>query len=645
MACICCGDTGSVIILGVCPLCDGFGFLASSALRVVSSTASILLPDPSSAPVSPAAGGTVLLPAHGARNILITAALPYVNNVPHLGNIIGCVLSADVYARYCRSRGYHTLFVGGTDEYGTATEVKALEEGLSPQEICDKYHAVHAEIYKWFNISFNQFGRTSTPQQTQVVQSTFGRILENGWLEKKTTEQLYSEGLQRFLADRFVEGTCPRCRYNAARGDQCDNCGTLLNPTELLQPRCKQTGTTPVLKATRHLYLDLPGLQGRLHDFVSSALESGRWSANAQQVSAAWLRDGLRPRCITRDLKWGVPVPHEGFEEKVFYVWFDAPLGYVSITANYTPQWEKWWRAPDDVELVQFLGKDNIPFHTIIFPASLLATGDTWTLLDRISVTDYLNYEGGKFSKSRKVGIFGNDAQDTGIPPDVFRYYLLSIRPEHGDTDFRWSDLASRNNSELLKNLGNFCHRVLDFVSKRFGGVVPEASISPEGLQDCTTLGKELQLLVDLYINNLEKARLREGLKAALAISSLGNHFLTEHEPWKCVKNELEKASVHLRAAVGVVRLLAALLTPFVPTVAGLLLYFLGLDSKAGELSDELLKSVARPHELVSSGHVLGPRSQPIFSEISQGKVDEFRARFGGAQGNEGASTSSIGGS
>lgn len=614
--CICCHNTGWVSGYGSCPLCDGASVFPE-------------LPDPTSVP---AASGTVL-PEEGRRNILVTAALPYVNNVPHLGNIIGCVLSADVYARYCRSRGYQTLFIGGTDEYGTATETKALEEGVSPREICDRYHRLHSEIYKWFGISFDHFGRTSDPLQTEIVQSIFRRVHSRGWLQENVIEQLFSEKLGRFLADRFVEGTCPKCGYTDARGDQCDKCGGLLNPTELIDPRCKITGTTPALRATKHLFLDLPSLECQIRDYVASASASGGWSSNARQVTAAWLRDGLKPRCITRDLKWGVPVPAdaaEGYEDKVFYVWFDAPIGYISITAAYTPEWKRWWQAPQNVELVQFLGKDNIPFHTVIFPASLLATGEPWTLLDRISVTEYLNYEDGKFSKSRGVGVFGNDACNTDIPADVWRYYLLSVRPENSDAEFRWSDLAARNNGELLANLGNFCHRVLDFVFNRCGGVVPEVSPTGAGLDACVALGEQLRSAVDSYVENLEAARLREGLKAAILVSSIGNAFLTKSEPWKSIKVDPPTAGTHLAAALGVVRLLAALFAPFVPSASGLYLHYLGLDSQHGRLTDELLGSVDAPHTLIPSGHKLGPKPQAVFSKIEASTVEAFKTRFGG---------------
>jgi len=616
--CICCQNTGFVCGYGTCPLCEGAGIFAD-------------ISDPTAAPI----GGKPLLPQEGRRNVLVTSALPYVNNVPHLGNIIGCVLSADVYARYCRSRGYQTLFIAGTDEYGTATETKALEEGVSPREICDKYHLVHSEVYKWFDISFDQFGRTSAPLQTEIVQSVFRRVHSGGWLKEQVVEQLYSESLGRFLADRFVEGTCPKCGYADARGDQCDQCGSLLNPTELIKPRCKVSGTTPILRSTNHLFLDLPSLEARLRKYIDATVAQGTWSSNACQVTAAWLRDGLKPRCITRDLKWGVPVPSdavEGFDDKVFYVWFDAPIGYISITAAYTAEWERWWRAPKDVELVQFLGKDNIPFHTVIFPASLLATGDQWTLLKRASVTEYLNYEGGKFSKSRGVGVFGNDARDTEIPADVWRYYLLSIRPEQSDAQFRWSDLAAKNNGELVNNLGNYCHRVLDFICKRCGGVVPQVSPSGAGVEECLELGKELRAAVDSYVENLEKARLREALKAALAVSSIGNAFLNKCEPWKRLKVDPASAGTHLVAAVGVVRLLAALFSPFTPGVARLYLQYLALDAQSGCLTDELLAAVDTPQVLLTPGHVLGPKPSVVFSKIEPGRVEALRQRFAGRQ-------------
>ncbi len=407
------------------------------------------------------------------KKILITSALPYVNNVPHLGNLIQ-VLSADVYARYCRLRGHETLYICGTDEYGTATETRALEEGLTPQELCDRYYKIHDEVYRWFNIAFDRFGRTSTPKHTEITQSIFHDLDKHGFIIEKTVEQTYCEHDQRFLADRYVRGTCPHCAYPEARGDQCENCGKLLDPVDLVEPRCGICGQEPVVRKSDHLYIDLPGIMPRLKVWLDKAAVEGHWVRNAVQMTQAWIRDGLHERCITRDLKWGIPVPKDGYRDKVFYVWFDAPIGYISMTANHTDQWEKWWKNQAEVELVQFVGKDNIPFHTVIFPSSLIGGGEPWTLLHHMSSTEYLNYESGKFSKSKGIGVFGTDARETGIPAEVWRFYLFYNRPERSDTVFTWLDFKEKVNSELIGNLANLVNRTLTFVSKNFAGILPD---------------------------------------------------------------------------------------------------------------------------------------------------------------------------
>jgi methionyl-tRNA synthetase len=449
------------------------------------------------------------VPRKGIRNILVTSALPYVNNVPHLGNIIGCVLSADVYARYCRLRGYNVLYICGTDEYGTATETKALAEGLTPRQICDKYHTIHKQCYEWFGISFDHFGRTSTPLQTQIAQDIFKHCENNDKVLEQDVEQLFCNTDQRFLADRYVTGTCPDCGYEDARGDQCDSCGHLLNATDLVDPKCHICKNTPVVQKSKHLFLDLPALSDELTQFVDTQSVKGRWSQNSISVSQSWLKTGLKPRCITRDLKWGTPVPRPGYENKVFYVWFDAPIGYLSITANYTSHWQKWWKAnlPDseNVELYQFMGKDNIPFHTVIFPSTLLGAGKSegYTLLHHISTTEYLNYEDGKFSKSRGTGVFGDSVQETQIPVEVWRYYLLANRPELSDSMFTWKDFQAKNNSELLPNIGNFVNRALKFLKNEFNGVVPPITLNDT---DEKTIGNvlifcELESLLFLFFS------------------------------------------------------------------------------------------------------------------------------------------------
>ncbi|KAL2469417.1 putative methionine--tRNA ligase [Abeliophyllum distichum] len=579
------------------------------------------------------------LPIPGKRNILITSALPYVNNVPHLGNIIGCVLSADVFARYCRLRGYNAIYICGTDEYGTATETKALEEKCSPKEICDKYHAIHKEVYDWFNISFDEFGRTSSPQQTEVCQAIFKRLLENNWLSENTMQQLYCGSCKRFLADRLVEGNCPTpgCNYDSARGDQCEKCGKLLNPTELLEPRCKVCGNTPRIQDTNHLFLELPLLRDKLEEYINNMSVAGGWSQNAIQATNAWLREGLKPRCITRDLKWGVPVPHEKFKDKVFYVWFDAPIGYVSITSCYTPEWEKWWKNPENVELYQFMGKDNVPFHTVMFPSTLIGTADNWTLMKTISVTEYLNYEAGKFSKSKGVGVFGNDAKETNIPVEVWRYYLLTNRPEVSDTLFTWADLQAKLNSELLSNLGNFINRVLSFVAKDpgsgYGSIIPDAQ-GAESHPLTKVLGEKVSSYVEQYIEAMEKVKLKQGLKIAMSISGEGNAYLQESQFWKLYKEDRPSCSVVMKTSVGLVYLLACLLEPFMPSFSLEVLKQLNLPLETQiSLSDEKgdVERAKRLWEIIPAGHKIGTPA-PLFRELKDEEVEFFRSKFAGSQ-------------
>ncbi|KAI0523304.1 hypothetical protein KFK09_005699 [Dendrobium nobile] len=579
------------------------------------------------------------LPIPGKRNILITSALPYVNNVPHLGNIIGCVLSADVFARYCRLRGYNTIYICGTDEYGTSTETKAMEENCTPKEICDKYHAIHNEVYKWFDISFDEFGRTSSPQQTEICQAIFQKLLENKWLSENTMQQLYCDTCKRFLADRLVEGTCPRsnCNYESARGDQCEKCGNLLNPTELQDPKCKVCRNTPRIRDTDHLFLELPLLKDKLEEYINLTSVVGGWSQNAVQATHAWLKEGLKPRCITRDLKWGVPVPHEKYRDKVFYVWFDAPIGYVSITSCYTPDWEKWWKNPDNVDLFQFMGKDNVPFHTVMFPSTLLGTGENWTLLKTISVTEYLNYESGKFSKSKGIGIFGNDAKDTNIPTEVWRYYLLTNRPEVSDTLFTWTDLQAKLNTELLNNLGNFINRVLSFVAKPSGSgynsIIPDAP-DAESHHLTKALAEKVSKLVDQYLDAMEKVKLKQGLKTAMSISSEGNSYLQESQFWKLYKDDPSSCSIVMKTSTGLVLLLACLLEPFMPSLSSEVLKQLNLPPETHlSLCDDKgdIDKAKQPWNFLPSGHKIG-KPEPLFRELKDEEVESLRQRYAGSQ-------------
>ncbi|KAB2067292.1 hypothetical protein ERO13_A09G206100v2 [Gossypium hirsutum] len=579
------------------------------------------------------------LPVAGKRNVLITSALPYVNNVPHLGNIIGSVLSADVFARYCRLRGYNAIYICGTDEYGTTTETKAVEENCTPQEICDKYHALHKEVYDWFDISFDKFGRTSSPEQTEVCQAIFKKLWENNWLTEKPMQQLFCDTCQRFLADRLVEGTCPDggCNYNSARGDQCEKCGKLLNPTELKEPRCKACQNTPHIRDTRHLFLELPLLKDKLVEYINKMSVDGSWSQNAINTTQAWLTEGLKARCITRDLKWGVPVPHENFKDKVFYVWFDAPIGYVSITKCYTFDWEKWWKNPENVELFQFMGKDNIPFHTVMFPSTLLGTSENWTLMKSISVTEYLNYEAGKFSKSKGIGVFGNDVKDTKIPVEVWRYYLLTNRPEVSDTLFTWDDLQAKLNNELLSNLGNFINRVLSFIAKPpgqgYGSVIPD-SPTAESHPLTKALSEKVGKHVEQYIEAMEKVKLKQGLRTAMSLSGEGNAYLQESQFWKLYKEDQPSCSIVMRTAVGLVHILACLLEPFIPSFSVEVFKQLNLPPQAQiSLCDEKgdIDRASRPWEIIPAGHKIGD-PKPLFEELKTERVEELRQQYAGSQ-------------
>jgi methionyl-tRNA synthetase len=543
---------------------------------------------------------------------LITSALPYVNNIPHLGNLIQ-VLSADVFARYCRLAGYETLYVCGTDEYGTATETRALEEGITPRELCDRYHAIHRDIYSWFNVAFDKFGRTSVPVHTEITQHIFTKLHENGYITEHVLSQPYCEKDQRFLADRYVLGTCPHCNYPDARGDQCENCGKLLDPTELINPRCSVCSTTPVIRETKHLFIDLPSILPKLKAWIESTSETGFWARNAVQMTYAWMRDGLKERGITRDLKWGIPVPLDGYRQKVFYVWFDAPIGYVSITAEHTKDWKSWWYAPKDVKLFQFIGKDNIPFHTVIFPSSQLGTGEEWTMLYHMSSTEYLNYEGGKFSKSKGVGVFGTDAKDTGIPADVWRFYVYYNRPERSDALFTWKDFQEKANAELIGNLGNMVNRTLQFVTRFYGGTLPEGTPDEPFWKEVRAAEAEIAGL-------LEKVELREAFHKMFALSSIGNKKFQDGEPWKGIKENPAATAGLIWNLTYLVRDLAILVSPYIPVTSERIAKTLGIEKLAwADLGKPAgITTIAKP--------------ELLFARLEDKEIDALRVRFSGTQ-------------
>jgi methionyl-tRNA synthetase len=483
------------------------------------------------------------------KKILVTSALPYVNNLPHLGTMI-CILSADVYTRFLRLKKEDVVSVLGTDEHGTTTETKAIEEGLTPTQITDKYYKSHKQVYDWFLCDFSCFGRTSSKENYEISQEIFKRLYKNGYIFNKKVEQAYCEKCKKFLADRYVEGVCPYCNYDEARGDQCEKCGKLLNPEELKKPKCKICGSTPIIKETEHLFVDLPKLAPELKKWMKTREQN--WSLNAKAMTESWLKEGLKPRCITRDIKWGIPVPLKGFENKVFYSWFDAPIGYISITKECRKDWKKWWHDDSNVKLVQFMGKDNIPFHTILFPSFLIGSKGNYTLLDTISVNEYLNYEGGMFSKSRNIGVFGDDAQDTGIRADVWRYYMMINRPEKADTEFIWEDFQQKINNELVGNLGNLVNRTFTFLNRYFDSKIPKLT------------KKEIKADYEKIEKLYGEIELKKALKEIMFVSDLGNQYFQKNEPWK----QKEKAGNVLANLALLVKDISILIYPYMPKIS-----------------------------------------------------------------------------
>ncbi|CAG8482495.1 3165_t:CDS:2, partial [Dentiscutata heterogama] len=465
---------------------------------------------------------------------------------------------------------------------------------------------------------FDYFGRTTTPQQTDIAQDIFLKLYKNGYLNEDVVIQLFCEKCQRFLADRFVEGTCPKCSYEDARGDQCDHCGQLLNSIELINPRCKTDGSTPITRKSNHMFLDLSKLQQKVENWIEKASVEGKWSANSKTITQSWLKEGLKPRCITRDLNWGTPVPLEEMKQKVFYVWFDAPIGYFSITANYTNEWEKWWKNPDQVKLYQFMGKDNVPFHTVMFPCSLLGTDEEWTLLHHISTTEYLNYENAKFSKSRGIGVFGDDAIDTGIPVAVWRYYLISSRPETNDSTFTWKEFIAKNNNELLANLGNFVNRVIKFVTAKFNSTIPSFSYDSESEQE---LIKNINNLLTNYIDALENIKLRAGLETAMEISRQGNGYLQDSKLDNALfGNKPEKCASVIGISVNLIYLLSAVFSPYMPSVSESIVR--QLNAPLRNIPDTFIMDI-------EPGHQIG-KAEYLFKRIDEKMGEEYINRFAG---------------
>ena len=490
--------------------------------------------------------------------------------------------------------------------------------------MCDEFHLKHKAVYDWFEINFDHFGRTTTEKQTVIAQDIFTKLYNNGYMEERTTTQPYCEAHQSFLADRFVEGTCPKCQYDDARGDQCDKCGSLLDPFELIKPHCKIDGATPVPRETTHIFLLLDKAQPAIEKWFYKSSVDGGWPQNGVSITKSWLEKGLEGRSITRDLKWGTPIPLPKYENKVLYVWFDACIGYPSITANYTEDWELWWRDPDNVKLYQFMGKDNVPFHTVIFPGSQIGTGDRWTMLNHLSTTEYLNYENGKFSKSRGVGVFGDTAKDTGIPPPVWRYYLLSNRPETGDSQFEWRSFIAANNSELLANLGNFVNRLIKFVNAKLDGVIPKFSPAHEEESvDFPNFINEVNSLLAEYVADLEAVRLRAGLKKIMEISTKGNNLLAFRLDNSNLKEHPVRTNTIIGLTLNLAYLLASLSSPYMPSTA---------TSIVEQLNAPLLSIPDKwSPDALPGGHKVG-KAAYLFTKIDEKKEQEWREKYGGTQ-------------
>ncbi|KAF8968175.1 tRNA synthetases class I (M)-domain-containing protein [Flammula alnicola] len=586
-------------------------------------------PDDGFLRVIPPPGHTAPLPKPGEKNVLISSALPYCNNVPHLGNIIGSTLSADVFSRYSRSRNQRTLYICGTDEYGTATETQALKEGITPRELCDKYYVLHKETYKWFDIGFDYFGRTSTPLHSEISQEIYLNLGKNGLLEKQEKEQT-------FLADRFVEGICPHCGYEDARGDQCDGCSRTLDAIELIKPRCLVDKTHIVTTRTSaHMYLKLNDIQPRTEEWIKQSWKAGKWSPNAVinsdgELIDARLKKGLMPTPLTRDLKWGVPVPVEGEDTlgmggKVLYVWFDAPIGYPSITANYTSDWKQWWFNPKDVHLYQFMGKDNVYFHTVYWPSVQIGDGREWTKLHHLSTTEYLNYEGGKFSKSKNRGVFGPAAKETGIPASVWRYYLLSSRPETADAMFSWTECIAANNNVLLNNFGNFVNRALKFVSSQYNSVLPDSGDAPGPYSPNDPLDSEfitgVNALLKDYIDAMDSVKIRLGLQTVMLISTRGNNYLQSAGLNKAlIASDPTRCAQVISRAINLIYTLSSLIYPFMPATSESILAQLNAPARAVPevLSNDIL-----------AGHTIGT-PEHLFKKIEENMAEVWRIKFGG---------------
>ena len=541
------------------------------------------------------------------KRTLVTAALPYANGPVHIGHLAGVYVPADIYVRYLRMRGRDVLFVCGSDEHGVPITIKARQQGCSPQDIVDKYDKIISESFKGFGINFDVYGRTSSKIHEQTASEFFKKLYDSGKFITKTTEQYYDPEAKTFLADRYIVGTCPKCGNPDAYGDQCEKCGSTLSPEELINPKSKLSGAEPIKKETTHWYLPLQDYEQWLREWILEGHKE--WRSNVYGQVKSWLDGGLQPRAVTRDLDWGVPVPVEGAEGKVLYVWFDAPIGYISNTKQLLPNdWEKWWKS-EDTKLVHFIGKDNIVFHCIVFPAMLKAYGDGYILPDNVPSNEFLNLEGDKISTSRGWAVWAHEyLEDFPGKQDVLRYVLTANAPETKDNDFSWKDFQTRNNSELVAIFGNFVNRAVVLTHKYFDGKVPALG----QLQDIDreTLG-EIPALRESLEKNLENYRFREALKDAMGIARVGNKYISDTEPWKVAKTDMARTGTILNVCLQICADLAIAFEPFTPFAA----------RKLRDMIDSPLEwDLLGRSDILIAGHQIG-EAQLLFEKIEDDAI------------------------
>ncbi len=565
--------------------------------------------------------------------ILITSALPYINGIKHLGNLVGSMLPADVYARFKRQQGHDVLFICATDEHGTPAELAARAAGQDVADYCREQHEIQKKAGAEFGLSFDHFGRSSNKPNHRLTQH-FAHILEkNGLIEERTDKQVYSIDDERFLPDRYVEGTCPHCDYEKARGDQCDNCGRLLDPTDLKDPYSAISGSKNVeVRETKHLYLLQAQMQERIATWINSKPD---WPQLTKSIAQKWLKEGLRDRSITRDLKWGIPVAYEGkprpgFENKVFYVWFDAPIEYIAATEEWAlandkgDEWERWWRTDkgaDDVSYVEFMGKDNVAFHTVSFPATILGSEEPWKLVDTLKSLNWLTWYGGKFSTSQNRGIFMDQALEL-LPADYWRWHLMANAPESDDASFTLEHFASMANKDLADVLGNFVNRITRFCSARFGEAVPSEGSYGEAE---AALEKELDSKIKSYTSNLEQMEFRKAFADLRGIWVAGNEYLQVAAPWTAIKEDKERAAASVRCALNLIVLFAALSRPVIPFTADKMFAIFGLDP---ETASRWPSSANEALSRFKGGEAFTP-PDVLFAKIEEDQVAEWRERFG----------------